>query len=226
MLAVDYRGFGYSSGSPTEQGMIIDGLSVVEWALDVAHIPPERIVLLGQSLGTAVVTAVAERLLLTRQVEVAGIVLVAGFSDIPTLMLSYSIGGILPILSPMRPYPALQSFFARHIQETWQTSIRLANLVRKSKNIDLTLIHSRDDFNIPWQHSDTLFYSAANATSAQGMTLKQMEKVKSHKDLGEAGWINTWNAAGPNDRDTKRIRQEIVRYGGKSDSTSPRGYTL
>lgn len=215
MLTVDYRGFGYSTGSPSEEGVITDGVALLKWALDIAHIPPERIALLGQSLGTAVTVAVAERLLLERQIEFAGIVLVAGFSDIPKLMLSYRLGGIIPILSPMKPYPILQSFFAERIQETWQTSRRLANLVRVSKNVELILIHSRNDFDIPWNHSDALFYSAANATSEQGMSLKQMDLAKTHLDLGDAGWINTWTAAGQDNSGTKRIRQEILAHGGK-----------
>lgn len=214
VLAFDYRGFGYSTGSPTETGLITDGVTLVNWALDVARIPPDRIILLGQSLGTAVLTAVAEYFALKRRLDFAGIVLVAGFSDIPTLTMSYSVGGIIPILSPLRPYPSLQSFFAKCIQDTWETSERLASLVRNCRNIDLTLIHSMDDSHIPWAHSQTLFYSAANATSKQGMTLKQMDSVMTRQDLGEAGWVNTWTAAGQNDGDTKRIRQEIVRYGG------------
>lgn len=215
VLTADYRGFGHSTGSPTEEGLITDGVALLKWALDVAHIPPDRIVLLGHSLGTAVATAVAERLLLERKIEFAGIVLVAGFSDIPTLLLSYSIGGIFPVLSPLKPYPMLQSFFAKRIQETWQTSRRLANLVRKSQNIDITLIHSKNDLDIPWKHCDVLFSSAANATSEQGMTLKQIDLTKTHQDFGDVGWINTWAAAGKGDGDIKRIRQEIVAYGGK-----------
>ena len=34
VIAVDYRGFGYSTGSPTEQGLITDGVTVVEWAMN------------------------------------------------------------------------------------------------------------------------------------------------------------------------------------------------
>lgn len=183
--------------------------------MNIAHISPSRIVILGQSLGTAVATAVAEHFVSKRQVEFSGVILVAAFTDIPTLMLSYSIGGILPILSPLRPYPFLQSFFAKRIQETWMTSERLANLVRESDNVDLTLIHSRNDFDIPWQHSENLFYAAANATSEQGMTLGQMSSVKTYHELGDAGWISTWTAAGQTEGSTKRIRLEVLRYGGK-----------
>ncbi len=192
----------------------MDGTALVDWALEVAKIRPERIVILGQSLGTAVSTAVAEHFVLQSQVEFAGIVLVAAFSDIPTLMLTYAIGGIFPILSPMRPYPMLRDFFAKRIQETWQTSNRLASLVRNSQNIDLTLIHARNDYQIPWKHSDMLFYSAANATCKRGMSFQQIDDAKTHLSLGEAGWVNTWTAPGPSDGDTKKVREEIVASGG------------
>lgn len=215
VVTVDYRGFGYSTGNPTERGLIDDGIALLNWALNIAHISPNRIVILGQSLGTAVATAVAERFVSENQVEFSGLILVAAFTDIPTLVLSYSIGGIIPILSPIRPYPFLQSFFAKHVQETWKTNERLANLVRKSDNVDLTLIHSRNDNDIPWQHSQNLFYTAANATSDGGMTLKQMDSMKMHSDLGDAGSISTWAASGKTKDSSKNIGLQIVRYGGK-----------
>ncbi len=171
--------------------------------------------ILGQSLGTAVATAVAEHFVVDMQVEFSGMVLVAAFTDIPTLILSYSIGGLIPILSPLRPYPVLQSFFAKGVQETWKTKERLANLVRKSESVDLTLIHSQNDFEIPWQHSENLFYAAANATAEEGMTLRQLRSMKNHEDLGDAGWISSWTASGHTKTNTKRIRLEVVKHGGK-----------
>lgn len=195
--------------------MITDGAALVDWTLEIAKIPPERIVILGHSLGTAVSTAVAELFVTQRQVEFAGIILVASFSDIPTLMLTYAIGGIIPILSPMKPYPMLQRFFSKRILDTWQTSIRLANLVRKSQNADVNLIHAQNDYEIAWKHSDTLFYAAANATSKQGMSIKEVDAAKTHLSLGKAGWVNSWTVAGPAYGYTKKIRQEIVSSGGE-----------
>ena len=54
-----YRGFGHSTGNPTETGLIVDGIALVSWIMSVTNIPPERTVILGQSLGTAVSAAVA-----------------------------------------------------------------------------------------------------------------------------------------------------------------------
>jgi len=215
VLTVDYRGFGYSSGSPTEQGLITDGIALVSWALEVARIPSERIVIFGQSLGTAVSVAVAEHFVLETQIEFAGIVLVAGFSDIPTLMLSYYIGGIVPILAPLRSYPWIQKLFADRIRETWFTTRRLANLVRHSKYLHLDLIHAMNDFNIPWNHCDTLFHAAANATVQGGMTTKQIDNSKTQRDLGEAGRVSTWTAASPRNDGITKIRQVLVRHGGE-----------
>jgi abhydrolase domain-containing protein 12 len=54
VLTFDYRGFGRSSGTPSECGIISDALAVVDWATKVAGIPPSRILIFGQSLGIAI----------------------------------------------------------------------------------------------------------------------------------------------------------------------------
>ncbi|KAL8669468.1 MAG: hypothetical protein Q9168_005941 [Polycauliona sp. 1 TL-2023] len=208
VLAVDYRGFGLSTGTPDEQGLITDGIATVQWAMNVAKIPPERIVLVGQSLGTAVAAAVAEHFARVSRVEFAGVVLIAAFSDMPTLLLTYSIKGLIPILSPLRPYPKLQKFFSGFLRDKWNTSARITSLVQKSEKVNLHLIHSKDDFEILWKHSEALFYAAANATSAAGLSIKQMEAVKLRQDLDEGGSVETWNVDGQ-----KKIAKQIVRYG-------------
>ncbi len=213
VLAVDYRGFGLSTGTPDEQGLITDGIATVQWAIDVAKIPPQRIVLVGQSLGTAVAAAVAEHFVRVSSIEFAGVVLIAAFSDMPTLLLTYSIKGLIPILSPLRPYPRLQRFFSGFLRDTWDTSSRIANLVRKSHKVNLHLIHSKDDFEISWKHSESLFHTAANATSMSGLSNKQIDAVKFRRDLHDGGLLESWNADG-----LKRIGKQIIRYGGELDS--------
>lgn len=177
--------------------------------MNVAHIPPERIVLVGQSLGTAVAAAVAEYSVRELHTEFAGVVLIAPFSDVRTLLLTYSIKGFLPVLSPLKPYPVLQKFFLRYVKDTWETSSRIVSLVHSSQQVNLHIIHSKNDPDIFWKHSEALFYAAANATSPQGMSLKQVDGVKTRRDLGEGGSIESWNADG-----TKKISKQIVRYGG------------
>ena len=60
LLAIDYRGYGGSSGSPTETGLLIDGETA--YAKLVAEgVASARIVLIGESLGSAVAVAVAAK---------------------------------------------------------------------------------------------------------------------------------------------------------------------
>lgn len=214
VIAVDYRGFGHSTGSPNERGLITDGIAVVDYALNVIGIPPERIVIYGQSLGTAVSIAVAEYFSIEREIDFRAIILVAPFSDIPTLMLDYAMGGIIPILSPMRHLPQLQKFFADKIQETWFSAKRLTNLVRSSKHLDLYLLHAENDLEIPFSHSDELFYVAANATSEQEMTKKQIDAVRLHQDLDGHGSTDAWKA-GQGETGIKLIQRHVVPSGGK-----------
>lgn len=61
MARSSYRGFGHSTGNPTETGLIVDGVALVSWIMSVTKIPPERIVILGHSLGTAVSAGVARK---------------------------------------------------------------------------------------------------------------------------------------------------------------------
>ncbi len=57
LLALCYRGYGGSTGKPTEDGLIRDAVAAYDFAR--ARYPAERIVLFGESLGTAVAVALA-----------------------------------------------------------------------------------------------------------------------------------------------------------------------
>ncbi|MCJ1243807.1 hypothetical protein MMC30_001004, partial [Trapelia coarctata] len=212
VLTVDYRGFGYSTGSPSEEGLITDGITLVDWALQVAGIPPERIVIVGQSLGTAVAAAVVEHYTEQSHVKFAGVVLVAAFSKIPELMLTYAAGSIVPILSPLRIFPKLQRYIAHRAKDTWNTEARLTNIIRQKGDFNLVLVHAINDYDIRWTHSNTLFYAAANATSEIGLNNDQIDNIKHHTDLGRHGWTNKWPAT-TRQNGVKTIRQIILRDG-------------
>lgn len=57
LVALSYRGYGGSSGSPTEAGLIAD--AVAAYAFATARYPPARLVAWGESLGSGVVIALA-----------------------------------------------------------------------------------------------------------------------------------------------------------------------
>ena len=57
LVALSYRGYGGSSGRPTEAGLIADAQAAYGFA--TAHIAPELIAVFGESLGTGVAVALA-----------------------------------------------------------------------------------------------------------------------------------------------------------------------
>ena len=72
LLALSYRGYGGSSGKPSEVGLIRDARAAYDFA--AARYAPKRIVLFGELLGTAVAIALAaER-------EIAALILDAPFT--------------------------------------------------------------------------------------------------------------------------------------------------
>ena len=57
LVALEYRGYGGLSGSPSEHALIADGEAAYAYA--VAHYPPQHIVLWGELLGSGVAMALA-----------------------------------------------------------------------------------------------------------------------------------------------------------------------
>jgi fermentation-respiration switch protein FrsA (DUF1100 family) len=60
LLAIEYRGYASSTGSPSEHGLKLDGEAAFTAAI-ASGIAPDRIVPLGESLGSGVAVALAAR---------------------------------------------------------------------------------------------------------------------------------------------------------------------
>lgn len=214
VLTFDYRGFGRSRGTPSEQGLCLDAIAVVDWATEVAGIPPSRILIFSQSLGTAVSLAVSEHFALKSPPKVfAGAILVAPFVDVATLVATYRVAGSIPILSPLARFPLLFNYLSTFIQDKWLSKDRIAQYIlaneANGEKYRLTVIDAEDDYDIPSHHTEVIFWHAVNATVPQGITYEQLEEVKykSKMDLGAAGSVMEWR--------TKNgvIREEILKTG-------------
>ena len=77
VLTFDYRGFGESEGTPSEAGLYKDVTAGYKYLTISKHISPDRIIIYGHSLGTAVAIDLS-----TRE-PAAGLVVEAGFQSIP-----------------------------------------------------------------------------------------------------------------------------------------------
>lgn len=259
---MDYRGFGLSTGAPTERGVVADGVALVNFVLNLG-IPPSRIVILGQSLGTAVSSAVAlhfadpvaaEKHLLhepiykslsteesanvenhaefgnsvQKPIDFAAVILVASFSSLPKLLLNYRIGGFLPLLSPLRPYPRFQKFFLGRLHDTWNTSSRLTALTSTivnspERSLRLHILHARNDWDIPWRSGEENFQRAEEALYP---TLNPNEEGKVEKVEGTG--VKVSGEIEDNQRkevwlgESRRIELtfEILRFGGEFGNPS------
>ncbi len=61
VLAVNYRGYGSSEGQPSENALFSDALELCDWLAAQAGVDPDRIALVGRSLGTGIAAFVAAR---------------------------------------------------------------------------------------------------------------------------------------------------------------------
>jgi fermentation-respiration switch protein FrsA (DUF1100 family) len=75
-MLVEDRGYGSNPGSPNEQGLYRDGEAAVAW-LKGQGIGPERMVIVGNSIGSGPATEMALRH------APAGLILVSGFASLP-----------------------------------------------------------------------------------------------------------------------------------------------
>ena len=199
-VAIDYRGFGTSTGTPSEAGLLNDALALAKWAMEVAGIPPSRIVLFSQSLGTAVTISLAHHLAtqVANPIFFSGMVLVAPFADVEQLTATYRIAGTIPLLDPIARFPRLLDFFNRFIIAKWPSKDKLAGFVRSCEmstddnaRYHITIIHAEDDYDIPWEHSDKLYWHAVNASSPHGISYEELEEEKaaSRSELLGGGWV-------------------------------------
>lgn len=79
VFAFDYRGFGASIGTPTEQGLYDDATAAYRYLIRTERVPAARIILAGRSLGSAVAVDLATR------VPAAGLILFAPIDSVPAV---------------------------------------------------------------------------------------------------------------------------------------------
>ena len=214
VLTFDYRGFGRSAGEPIEKGIIEDSIAVVHWAIDVARVLPSRIIMFGQSLGTAVNTAVAEHYAMRKSWTIfGGHILTAPFVDVGTLMSTYRVAGIIPILGPLARFLRLMKYLQSFIIDKWSTQDRISAYVRNNEvnasGYRITTIHAKDDRDIPWTHTPLLFRYAVNASVATAIKYEKDLRLKERRraDFGHAGSIVEWRS------NHGIIRKELLNYG-------------
>lgn len=194
LITLDYRGWGYSSGKPTEEGVIADGLTALNWAINTAYVDPSRILLVSQSLGTAIAMGVATQYHEIHPTQpLAGIVTVAAFTSLPNLLGAYRMGGIIPLLAPLNIFPKVADYFIHKcLRAEFNTAERLRKLVRLTTGtrFSVTLVHAKNDWEISCSHSRRLF-EIARVDDQRVVETGATDKVTKEIDGGRIRYIET-----------------------------------
>jgi fermentation-respiration switch protein FrsA (DUF1100 family) len=128
LVALSYRGYAGSTGTPTEAGLIADAQAA--YAFAVARYPVERIALFGESLGTGVAVALAA------EKPVGGIVLEAPFTS------AVDIGASAYWFAPVRLL----------MKDQFRSDERIAQV-----SAPLLVLHGERDAVVPIRFGERLF---------------------------------------------------------------------
>lgn len=219
LFTLSYRGFGLSTGSPTEDGLKTDAISLLNFLLNECRVPPQRIALLGQSLGTAVVAAVTHHFAVNHQIDFAGSVIVAGFSSLPSMLSGYRIAGFIPVLRPLSWWPWLLRVVMGRVVDKWDSAARWQETTREVKGrggrLRLEMVHAKNDWDIPADEDDKVFRAAVGGLVGDKLTEGDIDRLKGERVVGDEnqGFVAEWMEQGV------VVRQELVPFGGHNDVT-------
>ena len=138
VLLFDYRGYGRSEGSPTEQGLYLDAEAAYAFLTEEEAFPAERIVAYGESLGAAVAIELATRR------PLAGLIAESGFTSLPDM--------------GARLYPWLPVRWLSRFQFDSESKI---GAVRAP----VLVVHSPGDEIVPFSHAERLLAAASEPKS-------------------------------------------------------------
>ncbi len=127
LLAISYRGYPGSTGTPSEAGLLIDGIAAFDW---LSARSENEIVVLGQSLGSGVAVNTA------RQRPAAAVILVSAYLSVLSLAQMHY---------PFFPVGLL-------IKDPFRSDLRIAQVTQPK-----LFIHGRRDTIIPLSSGEALY---------------------------------------------------------------------
>jgi abhydrolase domain-containing protein 12 len=141
VLAIDYRGFGDSPGRPTEDGLSLDARAAWDWLI-AQGASPQDILIVGHSLGTAVASGLSVGLS-EDGIKFKGTVLMSPFSSLYTLVDTYNIFGVFPVMLPINMIPRAAGKSCKHNQmPTYTDVVRLEGIYKRF------LVHKFDTLSV------------------------------------------------------------------------------
>jgi len=129
----DYRGYGQSEGTPTEEGTYQDAEAAWRYLIETRQVDPSQVIVFGRSLGGAVASWLAQ------SHRPGALILESTFTSLPEVAATH--------------YPYLPLRFLLRFQ--YSTAEYLGRI-----DCPVLIVHSRDDEIMPFSHGRQLFEMA------------------------------------------------------------------
>jgi fermentation-respiration switch protein FrsA (DUF1100 family) len=157
-LLFDYRGYGRSEGSPSEEGTYLDAEAAWEAATGALGFAPRKVVAWGESLGGAVALELARRR------EIGAVVTEAAFTSLADAA----------------------AVHFRWVPVRWLLRVEYDSLGKApGTSVPWLLLHSPDDEIVPFVHAERLLTAANAARAASGATPAELVRTGAgHNDGG------------------------------------------
>ena len=164
----DYRGYGKSEGTPSEEGIYSDGEAVVRYLMEELSIPDQKMIFFGRSLGGAVAARQAA------EFEGAGLVLDSAFisgkeiaTDIYPFIPGFLIGVDFPVDEDLR----------------------------RSQTEHIMILHAKSDRIVPFHHGKELYRIAQQSTEGENVSFVELRGghntgFSQSRDIYEQNWAN------------------------------------
>lgn len=139
VILFDYRGYGYSTGEPSEQGLKDDILAIWNHITKTLKYEPDNIILYGESLGCSCVSWLGSYLTDNNMKLPKSIIMQSGY---------YSLKEVASdLFHPILSYLVLNEF---------NNNKYIKNIKNNKKNYLIILLHSKKDGMINYNHSNKL----------------------------------------------------------------------
>lgn len=136
-LVYDYRGYGKSTGVPTITGILEDGLTVYDYVREKMHYAADKIIVYGESIGSAVTCNIASKRL------VEAVILQSGIASLPS--------AAKHLFVVLNLYPDFV-FPEPHLD-----NVKLVETLK----VPILILHGKKDHTVAFENADTL-YARAN----------------------------------------------------------------
>lgn len=169
-LLAEYRGYGGNPGKLSEQGLYDDARAYMKWLTSEKGIPQDRIVIYGESLGTAIATQMALE-----------------FANVRALVLE----------APFTTMPILAQHHMKWLPAYWLVRDRYNNIDKIGQvRVPLLVLHGQKDRVVPYEHGLAVFQNAKTRKRFESFSEANHVNLQ---DYGAGDKVRDFLAAHPTD---------------------------